>query len=60
MVETSDLETQAAELVVMEQKTFKEPAEFTILSSEGYDKEIKVDKQKLNSVEEASNFYDKT
>ena len=41
-------------------KTFQEPAEFTILSSEGFDKEIKETKKKLNSVEEAQEEFEKT
>ena len=41
-------------------KTFKEAAEFSILSAEGFDKEIKENKSKLNSEEEAVELFEKT
>ena len=57
-VETKDLETQAAELVVMQSKTFSEPADFTLLSdSEGG---IKVSSHSVSTTQEADSLFTET
>jgi hypothetical protein len=57
--ESKDLETKAAELFVMQEKTFSEPADFTLLSSSDSEK-INSSSHKLATIQDADDLFAQT